>query len=165
MLGLFDKGIFTKAMREELSQRAGDHKLAKRYKDKEGKTRWCGTQYLKSSQNLGFYLENLFLYMSIIYLILASYGQHIVCKLLLKHLRTYTMRFAWQLVRIMPRLQEDARRQPDECPSDLDVRDIFWSLDDDVWSDADMPSVVAYLKGNKHVQIPASWRPWLPTCL
>ena len=53
MLALFDRGVLPKAMREELAERAGDRKLAKRYKDKDGKSCWSGTKFLKSSQNLG----------------------------------------------------------------------------------------------------------------
>ena len=80
-------------------------------------------------------------------------------------LRTYTMRFAWRLVRILPRLQHDACCEPAKLPSDLDVRALFDSLDADVWTDANMASVLAYLKGNRHVQIPDTWRPWLPKSL
>ena len=80
-------------------------------------------------------------------------------------LRVYTMRFAWNVIRVLPRLQRDACRQPAKCPDGLDIHQVFASLDQDLWLDAGMDSVLCYLKGNKALNVPADWRPWLPTVI
>ena len=36
---------------------------------------------------------------------------------------------------------------------------------DDLWEDAEMVSVVTYLRGSKTLCVPEAWRPLLPKCL
>jgi hypothetical protein len=36
---------------------------------------------------------------------------------------------------------------------------------EDLFHDADMPALLTYLRGNKHLRIPSEWRPYLPTRL
>ena len=44
-----------------------------------------------------------------------------------------------------------------------DLATMFKNLDfDDVWSEGKMSDVILYLRGNKSLQIPDSWRPLLP---
>ena len=52
---------------------------------------------------------------------------------------------------------------PAEVPS---AEDTFASLDyDDVWPEAEMPSVCRYLRSSIHLQIPPAFRDLLPTKL
>lgn len=47
-----------------------------------------------------------------------------------------------------------------------DVKVLFKNMPlGDLWHDAQMQDLLAYLKGNKHLSIPAEWRPYLPSRL
>ena len=75
------------------------------------------------------------------------------------------MKFGLRMVRLRQRLKKEraSRAIP---PADLDPKQIFASgTFSDIWEDAQMPEVLAYLRGNKSLQIPADWRELLPTAL
>ena len=72
------------------------------------------------------------------------------------------MKFAWQVVRLMPVLQEDACSMPPPLPDNVDPRQVFEQLCHDPWHDADMASVIHYLRGSSHLFIPPEWREVLP---
>lgn len=60
---------------------------------------------------------------------------------------------AWKSWRKHPPLDES-----------LDAKLVFKNMVfDDLWEDAEMVELVVWLRGNRHLTIPAEWRPYLPT--
>ena len=80
--------------------------------------------------------------------------------------RIYPFRWAARFQRIVPALMATAVR-PNVQPHEMngkDIKEMFAAMQfTDVWDDADMRSVLVYLKGNVHLKIPDAWRPYLPT--
>ena len=75
------------------------------------------------------------------------------------------MNFALRMVRLRQRLHlaKPGRAAP---PANLDAKELFASDSfADIWEDARMPEVLAYLKGNKSLEIPPEWRGLLPTAI
>ena len=56
---------------------------------------------------------------------------------------------------------------------DIDIKDVTMDLlieklrdcHSDLWEDAKMPEVVAYLRGNRHLKVPPEYKSRLPTSL
>jgi hypothetical protein len=45
----------------------------------------------------------------------------------------------------------------------LDAKTVFKNMVfEDLWEDAEMVELVVWLRGNRHLAIPAEWRPYLP---
>jgi hypothetical protein len=57
-------------------------------------------------------------------------------------------------------------KKPVMQPEVLSAKSVFTMISNrDLWEEADLISVVKYLKGNKHLHIPPEWRDVLPTHL
>ena len=80
---------------------------------------------------------------------------------MLKSLRHYPPNFGLKLLRLFPEFLSDrhhpaklAAESRHACPLEI-FRDTAWG---DVWNDARMPEVIAYLLGNKYLELPSAWR-------
>ena len=63
---------------------------------------------------------------------------------------------------MLPKLMEACQSVPEDLPEDFDARSTYTGLTfADLWEDADMESVLVYLKGNTSLKIPQHWRPIL----
>ena len=75
-------------------------------------------------------------------------------------LRQYPFRFGLRVVRILPRILEDAAQMPVSPPVNFDGIDIFnqdWSMGD-IWEDAHLDDVIIYLRGNTGLKLPHDYR-------
>jgi len=80
------------------------------------------------------------------------------------HPRIYPMKFCWKLMEIIPGLMSTTDHGFTPMPATFDAKTAFFDLPwGDLWTDADMPTLLVYLKGNKHLQIPSEWTAFLPT--
>jgi hypothetical protein len=76
-----------------------------------------------------------------------------------------------KIVRLLPELRRNPEGQPvigkESVSAMLATLPQKWGdlPFDDLWDDADMVSVVAYLRGAKDLQIPEEWRPFLSDSL
>ena len=74
------------------------------------------------------------------------------------------MKFCWKLMEIIPGLMSTTDHGFTPMPATFDAKTAFCDLPwGDLWTDADMPTLLVYLKGNKHLQIPSEWNAFLPT--
>ena len=68
---------------------------------------------------------------------------------------------------MVPHMVHAARSIPNPSPGELEEFDpkvAFANLKfDDLWHDAGMPELLVWLRGNKELQVPNEWRPFLPT--
>ena len=72
------------------------------------------------------------------------------------------MGFGLRFLRMLPKLMEACQSVPEDLPDDFDARSTYTGLTfADLWEDADMESVLVYLKGNTSLKIPQHWRPIL----
>ena len=64
---------------------------------------------------------------------------------------------------------QTASNRPVKLPSDsagLSDRELFDAMpDDDHWHDAELLSAILYLRGNKHLVMPDSWRASVDGCI
>lgn len=75
-------------------------------------------------------------------------------------LRQYPFRFGLRVLRILPRILEDAAKMPPSPPVNFDGLDVFnqdWSIDD-IWEDAHLDDVILYLRGNASLRLPSDYR-------
>ena len=83
--------------------------------------------------------------------------------------RTYPIRFGWHTVGLMPVLTSKGEGQPPITEQDqlVDGPEIFASMDEDLdsefWKDARFGSILIYLRGNQHLELPQRWRAVFPT--
>lgn len=88
------------------------------------------------------------------------YYMHLFCSVF--HLRHYPLKFGLRFLRVLPKMMMSCKKIPESLPDEFSAKDAFNSLPlDDMWEDADMESVMVYLKGNRDLRIPPSWRPHL----
>ena len=72
------------------------------------------------------------------------------------------------MVRLFKRFTRDRQKLPLQAADEerVSARELFaqqgWN---DLWQEADMPSVVAYLLGNRFLALPPSWRELFPPSL
>ena len=72
------------------------------------------------------------------------------------------MGFGLRFLRMLPKLMDSCQSVPEELPDEFDAMSTYNGLTfADVWEDADMESVIVYLKGNTSLKIPKQWRPIL----
>ena len=72
------------------------------------------------------------------------------------------MGFGMRFLRVLPKMMASCKEFPEELPSDFTAEQGYKNLSfDDMWEDADMESVLIYLKGNNSLKIPQTWRPFL----
>ena len=69
------------------------------------------------------------------------------------------MAFGLRFLRLLPKLKKSCKPPMEDLPADYDPREDYRSLKfADTWSDAEMESVLEYLKGNSSLRIPDHWR-------
>ena len=72
-------------------------------------------------------------------------------------------------MQVVPFLVQTAGSIPNPTPAELakfDPKVAFASLKfDDLWSDAGMPELLVWLRGNKALRVPDEWRSFLPSVL
>lgn len=79
--------------------------------------------------------------------------------LLPRILRCYPFRFGLRVLRILPQLQATGCRSFPEPPPKFDPLRCYMEQDfTDLWTDAAVPQVLRYLRGNVNLRIPESWR-------
>ena len=79
-------------------------------------------------------------------------------------LRTYPPRFGKHVRRLYPRFIKEREVQWDlsEQVLNQDIESFFGSLEwGDLWHDAEMTNVLAYLRGSRHLHL-GHWRPYFP---
>lgn len=76
------------------------------------------------------------------------------------------MKFGLKILKIIPALHASKNGKPALVGEPPDPIQLFQHMQyNDVWNDAAMPEVVAYLRGNRHLNVPPQWRHLLPMSL
>ena len=82
------------------------------------------------------------------------------------NLRSYPIQFGMLLQKLLPDFMSSSRSIPaftDEVRANLDSKAIFKSMSmADQWPDADICSLIRYLRGNRHLNIPEDWLEVIP---
>lgn len=83
-------------------------------------------------------------------------------------LRQYPMRFAREVLDLVEPMKASTSGLP-ELPENLPpaistFTEAAWE-ESDVWMFVDLPQVYKYLRGNRNLQIPEEWRPFVPSQL
>ncbi|CAK9063094.1 unnamed protein product [Durusdinium trenchii] len=79
--------------------------------------------------------------------------------------RVYPVRFGWKTVELMPKLKSRGQGRPvlpETLPSGPEIFNAMsWHTEKD-WSDARLKPVLVYLKGNRSLNLPDSWKAVFP---
>ncbi|CAK9065014.1 unnamed protein product, partial [Durusdinium trenchii] len=83
----------------------------------------------------------------------------------LKLSQVYPVRFGWKTVELMPKLKSRGQGRPvlpETLPSGPEIFNAMsWHTEKD-WSDARLKPVLVYLKGNRSLNLPDSWKAVFP---
>ena len=122
---LTNQKILTRLATEAVKpQRAECQPTTRRYKDKNGKTRYVGTSKLKSSQNLAFFEQGVYLKFLKVCCsppkTLLMYFHVLLIQIGYLHLRIYTGRFARAVMTLYP----DVVQSPPPWPREVSKQSI-----------------------------------------
>ena len=79
-------------------------------------------------------------------------------------LRTYPPAFGDAIKNLMPQIVTGAEGIPDVDPSECPIQ-VFGQLSFTTWPEAKLGFPLKYLRGNKHLDLPAEWRQAMPKAL
>ena len=79
-------------------------------------------------------------------------------------LRTYPPAFGEAIKNLMPQIMAGAEGIPDVDPSEGPIQ-VFEQMAFTTWPEAKLGSPLKYLRGNKHLNLPAEWKQAMPQAL
>ena len=150
--------------RQEMKKLKEKTTSTRQYLNRRGRKCWVGTKALKGTQPHPHLEGGMIECCAFCMLVGAPY-----CRVFfVLGLRHYPPRFGRKLLRLRSELCSkrcDLPPLPDEWLA-RPAEDIFGELSwDDVWHDAAMPQVLAYLMGNTNMCLPQLWRQLFPAAL
>ena len=81
-------------------------------------------------------------------------------------LRVYPPRFAQAVSGLMERMKSTCKGQPEipagQTPVAIEVMELEWECDPELWSFVDFSEIFTYLRGSKRLNIPDSWKHIIP---
>jgi len=81
-------------------------------------------------------------------------------------LRVYPPRFAQAVSGLMERMKSTCKGQPEipagQTPVAIEVMELEWECDPELWSFVDFGEIFTYLRGSKRLNIPDSWKHIIP---